>query len=137
MYSETEFKLGPGTLYFDETKVSDSISGFHITKCDEVYYPEPYEPVLTGINSTSLSVELTMSNSFVEMLFPVSPNPHEITLNIPIHIQHRRHKKKRVNKKWAKRYGYRTEYRELTLRDVKVTPNGYSGFELSGIPVKY
>lgn len=55
----------------------------------------------------------------------------------PYQEQRRKHKKKRINKKWAKRYGYRTEYCKVTLQDVKVTPNGYSGFELSGIPVKY
>lgn len=36
----------------------------------------------------------------------------------PRRVQARRHKKKRVNKKWAKRYGYKTVYEDVRITDV-------------------
>lgn len=38
----------------------------------------------------------------------------------PYQVQKRRHKKKRINKKWAKRYGYVTKFAEVTLQDVSL-----------------
>lgn len=37
----------------------------------------------------------------------------------PIQVQVRRHKKRRINKKWAKRYGYKTIYKSYILKDVQ------------------
>lgn len=36
----------------------------------------------------------------------------------PYQVQRRRHKKKRINKKWAKRYGYVTKYKKVKLDEV-------------------
>ena len=36
----------------------------------------------------------------------------------PYKIQNRRHKKKRINKKWAKRYGYSTKFKSYQITDV-------------------
>lgn len=38
----------------------------------------------------------------------------------PYQIQKRRHKKKRINKKWAKRYGYLTKFAEIRLQEVSL-----------------
>ena len=35
-------------------------------------------------------------------------------------VQKRRHKKKRINKKWAKRYGYVTKFKTCHLEDVHI-----------------
>lgn len=58
----------------------------------------------------------------------------------PYQEQVRRHKKKRINKKWAKRYGYRTKTRIRTIENVSFKPTyeepllgDLSTFELSGI----
>lgn len=54
----------------------------------------------------------------------------------PYQEQVRRHKKKRINKKWAKRYGYRTKTRIRTIENVRIKPtyeepglDGLSEFE--------
>lgn len=39
---------------------------------------------------------------------------------LPYQVQIRRHKKKRINKKWAKRYGYKTVFKQIKLTDVQV-----------------
>ena len=38
-------------------------------------------------------------------------------------VQRRRHKKKRINKKWAKRYGYVTKFKTYQLEDVHIEQN--------------
>lgn len=38
----------------------------------------------------------------------------------PYQVQKRRHKKKRINKKWAKRYGYVTKFTEVRLEEVSL-----------------
>lgn len=38
----------------------------------------------------------------------------------PYQIQKRHHKKKRINKKWAKRYGYLTKFAEIRLQEVSL-----------------
>lgn len=46
-------------------------------------------------------------------------------------VQRRRHKKKRINKKWAKRYGYINVYKKINIKDVSVIPNE-EGYDFVG-----
>ena len=49
----------------------------------------------------------------------------------PQKVQVRRHKKKRINKKWAKRYGYKTIFKTIELRNVEFNRQGDTvGFEI-------
>lgn len=41
----------------------------------------------------------------------------------PYQVQRRLHKKKRINKKWAKRYGYVTKFKTYQLEDVHIEQN--------------
>ena len=56
-----------------------------------------------------------------------------VTFESPYQVQKRRHKKKRINKKWAKRYGYKTMFKSYTLNDVLVESHEES-FEIIGRP---
>ena len=38
----------------------------------------------------------------------------------PYQVQRRHHKKKRINKKWAKKYGYVTKFRNYRLENVEI-----------------
>ena len=49
----------------------------------------------------------------------------------PVQVQVRRHKKKRINKKWAKRYGYKTVFKSIKLEEAYVKPNE-NGFDILG-----
>lgn len=40
----------------------------------------------------------------------------------PYQIQKRKHKKRRINKKWAKKYGYITKYNNIILENCSVVP---------------
>lgn len=46
-------------------------------------------------------------------------------------VQRRRHKKKRINKKWAKRYGYINVYGMINIKDVSIIPNE-EGYDFVG-----
>ena len=54
----------------------------------------------------------------------------------PVTEQVRRHKKKRINKKWAKRYGYRTVLKTYQMNEVRFEKGATDEFELllSGPP---
>ena len=42
----------------------------------------------------------------------------------PYQVQRKRHKKKRINKKWAKKYGYVTKFRNYQLENVEIHQDG-------------
>ena len=42
----------------------------------------------------------------------------------PYQVQRRHHKKKRINKKWAKKYGYVTKFRNYQLENVEIHQDG-------------
>ena len=54
-----------------------------------------------------------------------------VLFNQPVQVQVRRHKKKRINKKWAKRYGYKTVFKSIKLEEAYVEPNE-NGFDILG-----
>lgn len=41
----------------------------------------------------------------------------------PYQVQRKRHKKKRINKKWAKRYGYVTKFKTHHMEEVYIEQN--------------
>lgn len=41
----------------------------------------------------------------------------------PYQVQRKHHKKKRINKKWAKRYGYVTKFKTYHMEDVYIEQN--------------
>lgn len=50
----------------------------------------------------------------------------------PYQEQRRKHKKKRINKKWAKRYGYVTKYRKFRITEMTFTGKNDFEFEATG-----
>lgn len=64
---------------------------------------------LISANECTMSIDINKSDINIEELFgfdkATKPDAYDISY-IKI-VQRRRHKKKRINKKWAKRYGYK------------------------------
>lgn len=56
---------------------------------------------------------------------------YSIQLSEPYQEQIRRHKKKRINKKWAKRYGFRTKYKNFKFTEVSIVPRGTGVYEFT------
>ena len=54
-------------------------------------------------------------------------------LVIPYTVQRRKHRKKRINKKWAKRYGFKTYYKEFDTKIDSVSKNGEWSFTVDSV----
>ena len=50
----------------------------------------------------------------------------------PYQEQRRKHKKKRINKKWAKRYGYVTKFRKFRIKEISFIGKNQFEFEAIG-----
>ena len=62
-------------------------------------------------NSSEITVEVegTSTEEFLKILgVDIATRPDVITIQLQKLVQVRKHKKKRINKKWAKKYGYKT-----------------------------
>ena len=75
----------------------------------------------------SASAEFTMEaeidgDALAKLLgFPMAAGKNfTVEYSEPILVQARRHKKKRIDKKWRKRYGYKTIFRKKQLTDCVV-----------------
>ena len=55
----------------------------------------------------------------------------------PYQEQRRKHKKKRINKKWAKRYGYVTKFRKWRIKEMTFTGDNNLEFEVLGKNIEY
>ena len=60
----------------------------------------------------------------------------DITYSSPRRVQVKKHKKKRINKKWAKRYGYKTVLVEHELTNCSITHTGIHTDQILGTLVR-
>ena len=66
-----------------------------------------------------------LSKSLIESLTPEWSllTPCDVTMNRSIKIQAKWHKKKRINKKWLKRYGMKEDFIQIKSNVASITPN--------------
>lgn len=66
---------------------------------------------------------------------------HDMTASLsfrePYQVQVKRHKKRRINKKWAKRYGYITKYRDVHIENVHIEDEAENSFNIIGEKINY
>ena len=80
-------------------------------------YIEPIEPKfdfnIDYLKNTEIHATISASNTEIIRLTDLIPETKDqnFTLYVPIVVPNRRHHKKRIQKKWFKRYGYK-EYNE-------------------------
>lgn len=102
-----------GTLTIDD-RFTEGVSDVHIPlSCNEEISME------CEINHSALSkliggVDLSNRDDITS---------YTLTGKLPRRVQARRHKKKRINKKWAKRYGYKVVYEDVRVTDVHFNRN--------------
>lgn len=78
-----------------------------------------------------MTIDVEINGDLLAMLCGVDlARGHDFTVeyNAPELVQVRRHKKKRINKKWAKRYGYKYVLKPKKLNHCTITPNPYGDF---------
>lgn len=90
-------------------------------------------PIISASEVASFEAEMTCVNpNLLRELIGYPSNSFSLTFEgMPRLVQVRKHKKKRINKKWAKIYGYKTIIDKMTIKDVAITPNE-SAFEFIG-----
>ena len=109
-------EFNSGTLYMigsdgNQIRFGDDISG--LVEIDTLSADETPNVLYNFTNDMSASFEVSMLDlSFLDELTFKNPIPTEdfnIEHNVPILVQARWHKKKRINKKWLKRYGMKPD----------------------------
>ena len=109
------FELSDGTLYMMDSngrqfELGDGLYGD--VEIDTLSPNEIPDMVynLKNTESASLSCEVTFADLSCLDFKPFEPTEtFNIEYNVPILVQARWHKKKRINKKWLKRYGMKSD----------------------------
>lgn len=99
---EDNIKLTSGTFFNLETGEKIGDLSFDLSDC---VLAEPTEERRLNFNpSATMSFEGEINGELLRQFVEPMPEKYDIQIQVP--VQRRRHKKKRINKKWAKRYGY-------------------------------
>lgn len=109
------FELNDGTLYMidsngREFKLGDALCGdIEI----DTLSPNETPDIIYNFNNTA-SASFSCETTFVDLSCldykPFDPTKNfNIEHNVPVLVQARWHKKKRINKKWLKRYGMKSD----------------------------
>ena len=81
---------------------------------------------ITLSDSAEFNIECTVDGDLFARLYGTDATigkEFDVEYSTPILVQCRRHKKKRINKKWAKRYGYKTETMLMRIHNCRIKPN--------------
>lgn len=81
--------------------------------------------------NANTSVEINSKNCFIEENFGKFFNQKigqvfEVEMDIPQYVQARRHKNKRINKKWMKRYGLKIIHKKRRAKVTNIKTEDYS-----------
>lgn len=121
---ENNITFGAGTLYIDESKIG-AIDAMEVTE-----YPENQH--LKGIAFTTAyttEFEGEVDWELFSELAGRDPDPiFQMEWDGIMYEQVRRHKKKRINKKWAKRYGYRAVLCRTVLKNARLVHDQAEAF---------
>lgn len=102
-----------GTGYLEPTLIDESDPPHYIRSINRPFSVDIECPVECEIDGPAF-------NRLIG--FDASPFPDasgfSLVFSKPYQVQRRKHKKKRINKKWAKRYGYVTKYKKVRLDEV-------------------
>lgn len=116
-------KMTNGSIYIQNELIGTGyLDPIHIDESDPPTYIRSIDRPLSADAECTLECEIDapMYNRMIG--FEASPFPDatgfSLIFSSPYQVQRRRHKKKRINKKWAKRYGYVTKYKKVKLDEV-------------------
>ena len=139
--------LGPGIFYNGNGKPIGTCQG-----PDDVdtIYPDPVYDEFPWFEETP-AVTLSKSSSFEFELEPIAdiskllkeltnelskPEPFYMEFDGVRYEQVRKHKKKRINKKWAKRYGYREVPCRYRMENAYIRQETFNDFNIVADPPK-
>ena len=115
---------GPGELRFDANGEAFKTLEFAM---DTEELPEYITGIRTPLSiDAEISFEMDLNDPVFMKLTGIDiargTDMTAVTLigRTPYQVQRRHHKKKRINKKWAKKYGYVTKFRNYQLENVEI-----------------
>lgn len=130
--------LGPGSFYMD-----DKLLGKAIDILEKVNVPyDDFEFGDSPAVTLSKAIEFELNSEFNipvfnELVGELSkPQPFYMEYDGVRYEQIRKHKKKRINKKWAKRYGYREVPCRYRLENCYINQRLFNDFEIVSDPPK-
>ena len=131
------FEMNSGTLYMNnEPWMNVDAASTLSTTCDDIRS----ERLSFNVNA-EFSADLTYVNYdlFDKLCRPQEPSKFKIVAEVPIMIQARWHKKRRINKKWLKRYGMKPDIVkvEMDAESLEYTPGEIVGCTDTGIIGSY
>lgn len=114
------FTLYDGQLIFGGSELK-AIENFYIENDKIPDYVTSFQPKFTMCAEATFKCEF--NTPLFEKLCGVdlakgSSQSFALECKAPYKVQKKRHKKWRTNKKWAKRYGYITKFRDIRITDV-------------------
>lgn len=101
-----------------DPNVLDGFPGVSFDATNIPHYITSITPKLSA--SAEFTMEAEIDGDMLAKLlgFPMAAGKNfTVEYSEPILVQARRHKKKRIDKKWRKRYGYKTIFRKKQLTD--------------------
>ena len=121
------FEMTSGTLYMNDELLSNVSYGSMDATCEDI----SSERLSFNVNA-EFSADLTYVNYdlFDKLCRPQEPSKFKIVAEVPIMIQARWHKKRRINKKWLKRYGMKPDIVkvEMDTDNLTYTPGEIVGY---------
>ena len=137
--------IGSGTLYTSPIHSISNISkpikidamdceiGFDANDIPE-YVKSIYCPMSIEAEANfecNIDAKILKKLTGIDLAYGSDFTGYTIQFHQPVQVQVRRHKKKRINKKWAKRYGYKTVFKSVKLEEACIKPNE-NGFDILG-----
>ena len=111
-------------MYIDDKELTDvSISNFEITYRPEYAYNHDGIPLVSFMDYRS-TIELekaSFDKELVKRMCESVEDSNEVDVTFKIPVQVRKHKKKRINKKWLKKYGVTMV--EYTVKNARLEHN--------------
>ena len=131
------FEMNSGTFYMNNDPwMNVDVASTLSTTCDDI----SSERLSFNVH-TEFSADLSYVNyDLFDKLHRVQePRKFKIEANVPIMIQARWHKKRRINKKWLKRYGMKPDIVkiEMDAENLEYTPGEIVGYTDTGIIGSY
>lgn len=103
----------PEIVSFDDGEVPEYISSIFLERPASVYSTLAFECDINPDKFKRITGIDLANNRDVSC---------SMKLISPYQIQKRKHKKRRINKKWAKKYGYKTRFEDIILEVCSVEP---------------
>lgn len=120
--------LGSGSLYIKDEYLTNNLPDITFPGDDIPEYVRSFN--LADPTSAEATFEVEVDAPMFKKIVGIdlsNAQSFSAEYSEPYQEQRRKHKKKRINKKWAKRYGYVTKFRKWRIKEMTFT--GKNNFE--------